>query len=72
MTEAMSLAGKTVVVIGGGSGIGFAVAEMARALKADVIIASSRQETIDAAVKRLPGMTGRIVDMGAHRRSLQA
>ena len=57
----MSLAGKTVVVIGGGSGIGFAVAELARVLRADVVIGSSRQATLDAAVERLPGVSGRRV-----------
>ena len=58
-----SLAGKRVVVIGGSSGIGFAVAELARALDADGIIASSRKEAVDAAVTRLPGATGRVVDL---------
>ena len=42
MTDtAMSLDGKRVVVIGGASGIGFAVAELARAQGAAVVIASS-------------------------------
>jgi NAD(P)-dependent dehydrogenase (short-subunit alcohol dehydrogenase family) len=41
MTEAtMSLAGKRVIVIGGTSGIGFAVAALARELGAAVAIAS--------------------------------
>ncbi len=59
----MSLDGKRVVVIGGGSGIGFAVAELARELGAEVVIASSRAATVDAARKRLAGSTGRIVDL---------
>ncbi len=64
MTEAsLSLDGERVVVIGGGSGIGFAVAEVAREAGAAVVIASSRAATIDAAVERLPGTTGRIVDL---------
>ena len=57
------LDGKRVVVIGGGSGIGFAIAELAQALDAEVVIASSRKESVDAAVKRLPGTTGGIVDL---------
>ncbi len=64
MTDAsLSLIGKRVVVIGGGSGIGFAVAELAREVGAEVVIASSRPATINAAVERLPGATGRIVDL---------
>jgi len=59
----MSLEGKRVVVVGGGSGIGFAVAELARGLGAKVVIASSRAATVEAAVERLPGTTGRIVDL---------
>ncbi|WP_428486304.1 SDR family oxidoreductase [Rhodopila sp.] len=59
----MSLGGKRVVVIGGGSGIGFAVAELAREAGADVVIASSRAATVDAAIERLSGSTGRVVDL---------
>jgi NAD(P)-dependent dehydrogenase (short-subunit alcohol dehydrogenase family) len=65
MTEtSMSLSGKRVVVIGGGSGIGFAIADLAREQGAEVVIASSRATTIDAALPRLPGATGRAVDVG--------
>lgn len=64
MPEAfMSLDGRRVVVIGGGSGIGFAVAELACTLGAEVVIASSRAATINAAAERLPGATGGIVDL---------
>ena len=64
MTDAsLSLDRKRVVVIGGGSGIGFAVAELARELGAGVVIASSRKATVDAAVERLPGVTGRTIDL---------
>ncbi len=59
----LSLDGKRVVVIGGGSGIGFAVAELACGLGADTVVASSRAATVDAAVKRLRGATGGIVDL---------
>ena len=58
-----SLAGKRVVVVGGGSGIGFAVAELAREAGAEVVVASSRAATVDAAVERLPGATGRVVNL---------
>lgn len=59
----MSLEAKRVVVIGGASGIGFAVAELARAQGAAVVIASSNPANVDAAVERLPGATGATVDL---------
>lgn len=59
----MSLAGKRVVVIGGSSGIGFAVAAIARERGAEAVIASSNASRVDAAVARLPGSTGRTVDL---------
>ena len=59
----MSLAGKRVIVIGGATGIGFAVTELARAHGADVVIASTTEESVSAAVDRLPGASGNIVDL---------
>ncbi|MEV5277568.1 MULTISPECIES: SDR family oxidoreductase [unclassified Streptomyces] len=50
----MSLAGKRVVLLGGSSGIGFSVAELAAAEGAQVVIASSSQDKVDRALKRLP------------------
>ena len=49
----MSLAGKKIVIIGGTSGIGFEVARQAVAAGADVVVASSNQDRVDAATKRL-------------------
>jgi NAD(P)-dependent dehydrogenase (short-subunit alcohol dehydrogenase family) len=49
----MTLDGKRVLVIGGGSGIGFAVAEAAQREGANVTIASSDPERVAAAVQRL-------------------
>ena len=47
MTDAaMSLDGKRVVVIGGASGIGFAVAELPRALGAAIVIGSSGEANV--------------------------
>jgi len=60
---AMSLAGKRVVVIGGASGIGFAIAALARETGAQVVIASRNAEHVAAAVERLPGVTGGAVDL---------
>ncbi|MEI9992546.1 MAG: SDR family oxidoreductase [Rhizomicrobium sp.] len=64
MTDAtMSLAGKRVVVIGGTSGIGFAVAALARELGAAVVVASSKSASVDAAIARLAGASGDVVDL---------
>jgi len=49
----MSLRGKKVVIIGGTSGIGFAVAEAALAEHAEVVVASSGQANVDTALRRL-------------------
>ncbi len=59
----MSLAGKRVIVIGGATGIGFAVAEIARAQGAAVFIGSTTEASVSAAVDRLQGATGHIVDL---------
>lgn len=59
----MSLAGKRVVVIGGTAGIGFAIAMLAREIGADVVVASSHQANIDAALARLDGVTGSAMDL---------
>ena len=49
------LDGKAVIVIGGSSGIGFAVARAALDEGAEVIVASSSQARVDAAVAKLGG-----------------
>ena len=59
----MSLQGRRVVVIGGATGIGFAVAELALAQGAEVVVASSRRANVDAAVARLGTATGGTVDL---------
>src|SRR6185295_5791044 len=51
----MSLREKLIVIIGGTSGIGFAVAEAALREQAKVIVASSNPANVDAAVTRLAG-----------------
>jgi NAD(P)-dependent dehydrogenase (short-subunit alcohol dehydrogenase family) len=52
---ASTLNGKRVVVIGGSSGIGFAVAQGALAEGAQVVVGSSNAANVDAAVERLGG-----------------
>lgn len=59
-----SLNGRTVVVIGGASGVGFAVAEAALREGAKVVVASSRAANVEAAVRRLgAGARGSVVDV---------
>jgi len=54
----------TIVIIGGTSGIGFAIAESALAVGARVIVASSQGGKVDAAVTRLgAGATGVVIDV---------
>lgn len=60
----MSLQSHRVVIIGGSSGIGHAVADAAATAGAEVYILSSRQASIDAALEVLPsGVHGAVVDV---------
>lgn len=60
----MSLQSHRVVIIGGSSGIGHAVADAAATAGADVHIISSQQSSIDAALKTLPaGVRGAVADV---------
>jgi NAD(P)-dependent dehydrogenase (short-subunit alcohol dehydrogenase family) len=59
----VSLRTKHVVVIGGTSGIGFAVAEAALGEHARVIVASSNPANVASAVKRLEGASGVALDV---------
>lgn len=64
MEKHMTLAGKTIVVIGGSSGMGLATARVAALDGAHVTIASSRRDRIDAALRDLPdGCAGKVVDV---------
>jgi len=49
----MSLKGQRIVVIGGTSGIGFAVAKAALAEGAELVVGSSNPQNVEAAVERL-------------------
>ena len=60
----MELSGSKVVIIGGTSGIGRAVAARCAALGADIVVASSSQAKVDAARDDLPvGVVGEVVDV---------
>ncbi|MEV0636720.1 SDR family oxidoreductase [Streptomyces sp. NPDC050619] len=60
----MNLRGQRIVVIGGTGGIGFAVAEAAAREGAEVVVASRRKESVEAALERLPqGAEGQVLDV---------
>jgi NAD(P)-dependent dehydrogenase (short-subunit alcohol dehydrogenase family) len=62
----MTLDGKRIVVLGGSSGIGLAVAQAAAREGASVVIASSRQARVDAALATLPaGAAGHALDLAS-------
>ena len=65
-TYPMTLNGKRIVVLGGTSGIGFATAELAAREGAAIVVASSRRESVDRAVTRLPkGTEGYALDLSS-------
>lgn len=58
------LNGAKVIVIGGASGVGYAVAAAALEAGAEVVVGSSQAPRIESAAQRLgPGATGRTVDV---------
>ena len=60
----MTLSGKRIVVLGGSSGIGLATAQAAARDKANVVIASSRKDRMEAALVTLPkGTQGHVLDL---------
>ena len=60
----MNLGGKRIVVLGGSSGIGLAIAQAAAHEGATVAIASSRNARIDEALATLPaGTEGHVLDL---------
>ncbi|MEV7728820.1 SDR family oxidoreductase [Streptomyces sp. NPDC087917] len=60
----MTLNTKKIVIIGGTSGMGYAVAEQAAKDGARVVVASRNQGRVDAATNKLPGNTeGRHIDV---------
>ena len=65
----MTLNGKRIVLLGGSSGIGLATAQAAAKEGADLVIASSRQASLDAALLTLPaGTRGHVLDLASEDR----
>ena len=61
--KVLNLHGKRVVVLGGTSGIGFAIAQLACTQQATVVVGSRSEDKVATALERLSRATGQTVDL---------
>jgi len=59
----MQMTGNTILITGGGSGIGKALAEAFHALGNQVIVAGRRKDALEAACAANPGMKWKVLDL---------
>jgi dehydrogenase/reductase SDR family protein 4 len=61
-----NLSGKTAIVTGGGRGIGKSITKRLAAAGANVVIASRKQETLDATAKEFASLPGKVIPIACH------
>jgi len=66
MHNSITLKDKVAIVTGGGRGIGKAITQALAAAGANVVIASRKQENLDAAAREFASLPGKTIPMACH------